>query len=305
MPTPRSLLRRAALTGLPPLRRLVAERDRLRRRVNYLNLRTQSLSRENLRYAAALDDGLRAVGGAIGGGGSVAAGDAAGDGVAGDNADLGFLFVVSYGRSGTTVLQGLLNTIPGYLIRGENRAALHSLAAFHRALVTEKHTQIQVAQEGRGLPIMPDSAWYGIDMYAEDVAVDLLRHTVVSTLLRPTPDTRVVGFKEIRWWQDDWEGYWDFLEALFPGLRVIINTRNRDDVASSSWWTEHEDPLGMLARYEERLGRIEERLGDRAYRMHYDEWVADPEVLRGMYAWLGEEYDPAVVEAVLAVKHSH
>jgi hypothetical protein len=34
--------------------------------------------------------------------------------------DLGYVFVMTYGRSGSTLLMGLLNTIPGYLVRGEN-----------------------------------------------------------------------------------------------------------------------------------------------------------------------------------------
>jgi hypothetical protein len=31
------------------------------------------------------------------------------------------IFVVTYGRSGSTLLQGVLNGIPGFLIRGENK----------------------------------------------------------------------------------------------------------------------------------------------------------------------------------------
>src|SRR5688572_1085508 len=46
---------------------------------------------------------------------------------AGDRSDdthqLGHLFIVTYGRSGSTLLQGVLNSIPGYLIRGENDGA--------------------------------------------------------------------------------------------------------------------------------------------------------------------------------------
>src|SRR3954464_1127587 len=32
----------------------------------------------------------------------------------------GFVFVVTYGRSGSTLVQGLLNALPGTLVRGEN-----------------------------------------------------------------------------------------------------------------------------------------------------------------------------------------
>ena len=45
-------------------------------------------------------------------------------------------------------------------------------------------------------------------------------------------------------------------------------------------------------------------LGDAAYRVHYDDYVADPEVLRGLFDWLGEVYDQDRVESVLATPHS-
>jgi hypothetical protein len=35
--------------------------------------------------------------------------------------DLDHLFVVTWGRSGSTLQIGLLNTLPGYLVRGGNR----------------------------------------------------------------------------------------------------------------------------------------------------------------------------------------
>ena len=45
--------------------------------------------------------------------------------------------MVTYGRSGSTLLMGLLNTLPGYLIRGENRDALHHLFLFDQTMRTE------------------------------------------------------------------------------------------------------------------------------------------------------------------------
>ncbi len=49
-----------------------------------------------------------------------------------------YLFVVTYGRSGSTLVGGLLNAIPGYLIRGENDDALRHLWQYHRTLVAAK-----------------------------------------------------------------------------------------------------------------------------------------------------------------------
>ncbi len=54
------------------------------------------------------------------------------------SSDPGVVFVVTYGRSGSTLLTGILNSIPGFLIRGENRDAVHHLFLFHQTLATEK-----------------------------------------------------------------------------------------------------------------------------------------------------------------------
>lgn len=37
------------------------------------------------------------------------------------------IFIVTYGRSGSTLLQNLLMTIPGCIIRGENHNAMESI----------------------------------------------------------------------------------------------------------------------------------------------------------------------------------
>ena len=52
--------------------------------------------------------------------------------------DLDHVFVMTYGRSGSTLLMGILNSIPGWLLRGENRHAMRHLYDFHRSGLTEK-----------------------------------------------------------------------------------------------------------------------------------------------------------------------
>jgi hypothetical protein len=52
--------------------------------------------------------------------------------------------------------------------------------------------------------------------FPEDLSIRVLRRAFVQTVLRPERDTRVLGMKEIRWWHDDWQEYFDFLEQLLP-----------------------------------------------------------------------------------------
>ena len=126
----------------------------------------------------------------------------------------------------------------------------------------------------------------------------------LSTLLRPDHDTRVTGYKEIRWYDEDLPDYVDFLRQVFPGARFVVNTRRLEDVAASNYWTHKDDPLAQVRAIEDKILATAAGLGDAAYRVHYDDYVADPEVLRGLFDWLGEVYDPDRVGSVLATPHS-
>ena len=91
---------------------------------------------------------------------------------------------------------------------------------------------------------------------------------------------------------------------MFPGARFVVNTRNLEDVAASNYWTHKDDPLAQVRAIEDKILGTVAGLGDAAYRVHYDDYVADPEVLRGLFDWLGEVYDQDRVESVLATPHS-
>ncbi|MBI2246181.1 MAG: sulfotransferase [Nocardioides sp.] len=212
--------------------------------------------------------------------------------------DLRYLFVVTYGRSGSTLLMGVLNTLPGYLIRGENRDALHHLFLFDKTMRTES---------GRGPRKklrQPTHPFFGIAGYPPERAVRQLRRLATDTVLRPKEDTRVTGFKEIRWYHADLEEYVAWLREVFPGARFLVNTRNHADVLKSKWWAEGEDKSAHLADIERRILALADSLGDAAYRVHYDDYVADPAALRGLFAWLGEDFDEDAVRATMAVRHS-
>lgn len=212
--------------------------------------------------------------------------------------DLEFLFVVTYGRSGSTLLMGLLDSLPGFCIRGENRGVLYDLFQYHSKAVKAR------TQWSGDAPLAPQHAWYGIDDYPPDVAITRMRQLVLDTLLRPEPDTRVSGFKEIRWYMRRPVEYLDFIQELFPGARFVLNTRNLDDVAKSSWWRKKPDAREALADVEARLTDAIAGRGDAGYHVHYDDYVADPSALRGLFDWLGLEYDVERVRAILDTKHS-
>ena len=223
-----------------------------------------------------------------------------GSGPDGRAGGLGYVFVVTYGRSGSTLLMGVLNSLPGYLVRGENGGAVHHLFRFHQTLATEKVRADPPVLRQRTHP------FFGIADVPLPRSVEDSRRLLLDTVLRPRPDTRVTGFKEIRWAQPDLVEYVAWLREVCPGARFVVNTRAHADVLRSKWWAEG-DPdsrSATLAGIERRLLDLAADLGDAAYRVHYDDYVADPTVLRGLVEWLGETWDEPAVRAVMDRRHS-
>jgi hypothetical protein len=274
---------RAALRVMPPLRRVVEQRDRLQRQVEELRRQNALLQETKRSLRAEIREtrrGQRRLQ------------------RPGDGDDLRFLFIVTYGRSGSTLLQGILSSISGYLIRGENGGIAYHLYKFHA-------TATRRLSDKRARWSSPQSSWFGMGGYPVDAALRELRRLLLTTVIRPQPGSRVVGFKEVRWLHEDLDEYVDFLRGVFPGARFVVNTRNLDDVVASKWWARDPDQRQVLAEAESRMLGLVERLGDDAYHIHYDDYVQNPDKLRGMFEWLGEEFDEAQVAEVMAKKHSY
>ncbi len=208
-----------------------------------------------------------------------------------------YLFVVTYGRSGSTLLAGILNSIPGYLIRGENKGYLDGLYRAHTDGVARRQLM------GGKKPLTAENPWYGIDGYDADVALDRMRTLVVDALLRPEPDTRVIGFKEIRYNRPDLIAYVQFMRDVFPGARFVFNSRNHADVLRSKWWATK--PAAALTRFQARLDEAQRAHSDVSIAVSYDDYQHEPKQLGPLFDFLGEELDLARVTAVMAREHSY
>ena len=222
---------------------------------------------------------------------------------AGGGTDPTYLFIVTYGRSGSTLLQGILSSTPGVVIRGENGGLLHDLLHLHQTATGHRDRLASSA------PLPTRHPWWGIDGYRDPAAYRALRKLLLDTVLRPEPGTTVVGFKEIDWVRDgDVTRLPDllaFTRAVFPGAKFLLNTRNLDDVAASKWWANRPDALSELQAMEAAFVDALSAYGDDAYRVHYDDYVDDPTLLRGLFDWLGLEWDEARVRSVMDVRHSY
>lgn len=218
----------------------------------------------------------------------------------------GYVFVVTYGRSGSTVVQNLLNTLPGYCIRGENGNALSGLARSWHAL---NFAEPRRGLKARGQPSGPDNPWYGAEVVEPFRYGSYLANVFVREVLALPEGTRVGGFKEIRFHAEPmfFPAYMAFIRQFFPKARFVFNTRSHDAVVKSGWWAEmpEDSARALLQTAEELFAHQIATHPDRCVHIRYEDYVGNPEGMRPLFDFLGEPFDVDTVAAVLDRRLNH
>ena len=211
-----------------------------------------------------------------------------------------YIFIITYGRSGSTLLQGILNTIPGYCIRGENNGVVNYLRKSSQRL-SEAH------QKFSQIGITPADSWYGIDLFQRKTYLKAIGELIVKEVLRPPKDTRCTGFKEIRYTRNmvgDLGAHINFMRQVFPGAGFVFNSRNLDDVVKSGWWKDHANPREHLEDFEANMKTAFERHAEYSIWIRYDDYIVDPGTLSALFDFLKEPFDLEGVQNTLSLKHS-
>lgn len=213
------------------------------------------------------------------------------------------IFIVTYGRSGSTLLQGLLNSIPGMLVRGENQNFCHGLFLAWQSLA-ETH-----AQQNHEAAMSPTSPWYGAPLLAPDTFLADVYPLVRKQLLADVEPSSVqcLGFKEIRYPEvKELPPYLDFLAALFPKPGFVFLTRDLDSVVKSGWWKNYrpDEAHAKLRGVEKTLGTWAQGRSD-VFQIDYAALAGHTPRIKELFDFLGASYDRAAVEQVLATKHSY
>lgn len=145
-----------------------------------------------------------------------------------------YVFAISYGRTGSTLLMALLSNHPRVLVRGENRSLLRYLQGAYDSLASSHDSAARATS----------NPFYGAHLFEDAFLVPWLRATVESFLAgdRAPESFDVLGFKEVFYNDEDTVRVdLDFIRRLFPGCLLLFNTRDPAEVARSDFnarWSE-------------------------------------------------------------------
>ena len=171
--------------------------------------------------------------------------------------DVNFLIIVTAGRTGSTILQHLLNQDPKTLIRGENNNFFYYFYRAYHALEDPNAAKFRLASNSK-------HPWYGFKNFKSE---ELKKHTrllAIKFLLgtNSLSDYQRIGFKEIRFFPlirykpnsnepntSELINYLLFLSNALGNVKFIHLTRESSEIVKSGWW-------GINGNQQDKLQRI-------------------------------------------------
>lgn len=215
------------------------------------------------------------------------------------------LFVVAYARSGSTLTQGVLNTLPRTLVRGENGFFLLPLFRAHQGLRT-------FAEKFDGpSSTTPASAFYGLQEIDLAAFAASVRDLTDRQLLGATPSGEVdlLGFKEVLWHRvkpEEWADFFAFLDDAFGSPLYVLNRRDVAMAATSGFWRKNpENARQRITRIRELQDFLLATRADRCFVTEFEQITSRDrrvaaEHLRALARFVAADCDDDQLAAMLA-----
>ncbi len=213
------------------------------------------------------------------------------------------ILIVTYGRSGSTLLQGILNAIPGVIVRGENGNIFYDFYKLYQKIAT--------VQGEYKSAILPHQSWFGIGLFNLEDFLGNLKEAARAVLVGAEVGlnkNQCLGFKEIRYDEvgEDFDSYLDFLSELFPETAFIFNTRNLQDVVRSGWWKAkaRKQVLKKLGKLEGQMSLYSEKRSN-CFHITYSDVLLKGQKLKELHEFLGARFDQTTIDLLLNIPHSY
>ncbi|WP_353570636.1 sulfotransferase [Candidatus Albibeggiatoa sp. nov. BB20] len=222
------------------------------------------------------------------------------------NLNYSSLLIITYGRTGSTLLQGVLNSVDGVLIRGENNNLIFHLFQSYKTILQNKQEQ---KYENKAVAAS-NHPWYGANLPDESLFLNHIQSMLHDLLLADKiADSNIecYGFKEIRYIDiaENLLEYLDFLNKVFPNVAFIFNTRQIDDVMKSGWWKNQspEEIKHKMTQIEHLFNQYAETHAN-CFQICYEDVVANGDKVQALFEFIGAEYSSSQIDQVLSIPHS-
>lgn len=212
------------------------------------------------------------------------------------------ILICATGRSGSTTMQRIINTIPNSNICGENYGALNSLLEFyHRIKYTTAnyvpgHLNPASYEDIISKNVKP--AWY--NSYDFQKTVTMIK-ILITSLFKKSDTTNLWGFKEIRYDNGDIK-YVKLFKELFPQTKVIIQIRENIKAQSqSSWMKDDKNSLKYLNTLNNEFYKFYQENTDFCYFITFEK-MFDTQQIKNLFKFIDceEFYNAHKIQKILS-----
>ena len=211
------------------------------------------------------------------------------------------VLICATGRSGSTTLQRIINTIPNANICGENHGAINSLLEFYKNL----HIASQKYIPGHYKPSSYEDiinknikpSWY--NSYKINEIEEQLRQTIIAMFKKDT-NTNIWGFKEIRY-DSNQIHLISYFKLLFPQTKVILQIRKDiNKQRQSGWYKNDKNALEYLRRTNKELWDFYKNNKDWCYFNTFED-IFDKNIMTNVFKFIDcyDNYDEKKIDDIL------
>jgi hypothetical protein len=210
------------------------------------------------------------------------------------------VLICATGRSGSTTLQRILNTIPNSNFCGENFGALNSLLEFYKRLKYSSVNNIPGHFNPASYETIIEKkikpSWY--NSYNFERTVNMIR-ILITSLFKNKETTNIWGFKEIRYDNGKIHLIKEFKE-LFPQTKVIIQLRDVQSQMKSGWFKNDKNAYNYLVKLNGELIDFYNKNRNFCYLTTFQK-MFDKNNLRNIYNFIGclEHFDESKIDNIL------
>lgn len=215
-----------------------------------------------------------------------------------------YLFVLTYGRSGSTILMRLLNLPEAVEVRGENINALFHL---YRAISSVRRSKKRFGAVLRET----NDPWFGANKVQPDLFENACLEGFIKTVPNPSKRTTHTGFKEVghlpnHMSDKEFEAYVAFILSRFPNVKIVLITRDSMAVSRSGWFKEMPQNyvVDQVRLANIRFSAVAKK--NRNCRLSdYSDVVANWAVLQDLFSWLDIDFSKNTAAEILDIPLSH
>jgi hypothetical protein len=211
------------------------------------------------------------------------------------------VLICATGRSGSTTMQRIINTIPNSNICGENFGAINSLLEFYRRIKTTTVDyvpgHINPASYENIISKNVKPSWYNSYNYSQ--IIQFIKMTIIN-MFKNNSNTNIWGFKEIRYDSGNINYIKEFKE-LFPQTKVIIQFRENIKAQSKSGWHKQDkNAVDFLNKTTKQLIDFATQNKEWCFLTSFER-MFDKNNLRNIFNFIdcGEKYNEQIVDDIL------